>query len=763
MSGQSSYPSQASIAAAMDGPSYPNPNVQGNPYIYLAVYSSVPVYEMMVRGIGVMRRRVDSWLNATQILKVAGVDKGKRTKILEKDIAQGIHEKVQGGYGRYQGTWIPFERAVELANAYGVSHLLAPLFDYTAPPPPVSHNGGAPPPPISNPYAMAEPVPTLPAPPMQQMPSQQQHQPPQQDASAILQHARQQGLLPSPDEQLQPQLPVTGPSGHKRMGDVLSQEDLKRSRSEPSNGFNGISSYNGTPASSQLAASTSQQQHLPPLVDARPLTNFRTTLTPSTQNPTDLATMDPALLERNRTALKSIFPMDAEQSGPSGSGAPPPDLSSIFPSDLDPDTPIDENLHTALHWASALARTSLVQALVNFGADKHRGNNVGETPLIRAVLVTNNSDQDSFPRLLEVLASSLHTVDEAGRSVLHHAALVAGVKGRATSARYYLDTVLAFVAAQEKKRGVMSSFVDAQDSHGDTALNIAARGGNKALCKSLLLAGADKLKSNKLGLRPVDYGVDEPELSLSNGELLTPPPPFSLSSSVPSERSQDVLTALTSRLDVLRGTFQSELTSKTADLVSKRSHLHDLTRELASQRRELARWRKEVDRTEEAAQRVKNLQDAVDEEDAFDWTGRTEIDGSPASQLAGPGFTYRGPGSTLLNVPSGAGMEFDADPPLPETENGVVTGEALVHLLRLQAWYERVEGLMRQRVEKLEGGNQEMESKMRRIVAGVVGVEEDKVDGMLESLVQSMETDATTRDLTRVAAFLSRVKDGSLA
>ena len=71
----------------------------------LAVYSSVPVYEMMVRGIGVMRRRADSWLNATQILKVAGVDKGKRTKILEKDIAQGVHEKVQGGYGRYQGTW----------------------------------------------------------------------------------------------------------------------------------------------------------------------------------------------------------------------------------------------------------------------------------------------------------------------------------------------------------------------------------------------------------------------------------------------------------------------------------------------------------------------------------------------------------------------------------------------------------------------------------------------------------------------------------
>jgi regulatory protein SWI6 len=59
----------------------------------------------MVRGIAVMRRRGDSYVNATQILKVAGVDKGRRTKILEKEILPGKHEIVQGGYGKYQGTW----------------------------------------------------------------------------------------------------------------------------------------------------------------------------------------------------------------------------------------------------------------------------------------------------------------------------------------------------------------------------------------------------------------------------------------------------------------------------------------------------------------------------------------------------------------------------------------------------------------------------------------------------------------------------------
>lgn len=96
-------------------------NIGPQPRVYPAVYSGVgvsmsfrlgshilnlpQVYECMIRGIAVMRRRADSYVNATQILKVAGIDKGRRTKILEKEILPGKHEIVQGGYGKYQGTW----------------------------------------------------------------------------------------------------------------------------------------------------------------------------------------------------------------------------------------------------------------------------------------------------------------------------------------------------------------------------------------------------------------------------------------------------------------------------------------------------------------------------------------------------------------------------------------------------------------------------------------------------------------------------------
>ncbi|GAA5994738.1 hypothetical protein JCM5350_005656 [Sporobolomyces pararoseus] len=725
--------------------SYPNPNVQGNPYIYLAVYSSIPVYEMMVRGIGVMRRREDSWLNATQILKVAGVDKGKRTKFLEKDIAQGVHEKIQGGYGRYQGTWIPFERAVELANAFNVAHLLAPLFDYTPPPPPVSLNGGVPPPPIVNPYAPAPPIPSAaplqPPPPPQPSQSHYAQPLPPQSAQDVLMQARQQGLIPEASPADSPMASTSSqPGGLKRASDSFEQEDVKRFRNEYTNGF-------------QASPPPRQGHSSPPPPRSVPTTNFRTTLRKSNKNSIEPASYDPATLENHRTLLKAVFSLENEVSNDS-LPPPVPDLSHHLPPDLPADLPIDENYHTALHWAAALGRLSVVQAFLNYGADLHLGNNVGETPLIRAILVTNNSDQDTFGRLLEFLNPSLRTVDNSGRSVLHHCALVAGVKGRAASARYYLETILVHIAKNEK--GQFGDLINAQDSHGDTALNIAARVGNRALVRMLLDVGADKFKPNKLGLRPTDFGVEEPDLVATPAEETL----YNLGavSTVPQETSAEVLESINEMVSSLSETFNAELATKVDLLTTKRAQLQALTQDLAASRTRVTQSRQNADQIEERRQRIQNLERALEEEDSFDWTGRTEVDGSPASQLAGPGFTYRGPGSTLTNLPAGISIEFDTDPPAPSGDDGT----SLVHLLRLQSWYERVEGLLRQRIERLEGGSAELEAKLQRILADCCGVAVEEVDGMVGDLVRSLEADPSAQDLPKLAAFLSRIKDGSL-
>ncbi|GMM35943.1 transcription factor [Saccharomycopsis crataegensis] len=100
-------------------------------HLYSATYSNVPVYEFLIDGSSVMRRKSDDWVNATHILKAASFAKAKRTRILEKEVQTGSHEKVQGGYGKYQGTWIPMEDARQLAERFDVYDKLAPILEHT--------------------------------------------------------------------------------------------------------------------------------------------------------------------------------------------------------------------------------------------------------------------------------------------------------------------------------------------------------------------------------------------------------------------------------------------------------------------------------------------------------------------------------------------------------------------------------------------------------------------------------------------------------
>lgn len=67
---------------------------------------------------------------------IAGIEKGRRTKILEKELLHEKHEKIQGGYGKYQGTWyslfyfrVTIEFARMLAKQFEVSEYCAPILE----------------------------------------------------------------------------------------------------------------------------------------------------------------------------------------------------------------------------------------------------------------------------------------------------------------------------------------------------------------------------------------------------------------------------------------------------------------------------------------------------------------------------------------------------------------------------------------------------------------------------------------------------------
>jgi regulatory protein SWI6 len=202
-------------------------------------------------------------------------------------------------------------------------------------------------------------------------------------------------------------------------------------------------------------------------------------------------------------------------------------------SGADLDMPIDNSANTALHWAATLARVSLMRLLVSKGANMFRGNATGQTPLMSAVLVNNSLDHSCFPETLEILAPLIELRDTQGRTILHHIAVTCAIKGRAASSKYYLEALLEYLVRSNigasqalsfqdnypKPIGLMrfmQEMVNARDKAGNTALNLAARIGNRNIISQLMEVQADPTIPNHKGTKPVDFGVGS---DLADGDV----------------------------------------------------------------------------------------------------------------------------------------------------------------------------------------------------------------------------------------------------
>lgn len=777
-----------------------------------------------------MRRRNDSYVNATQILKVAGVDKGRRTKILEKEILPGKHEIVQGGYGKYQGTWIPLDRGRDIALQYGVAPLLSPLFDFTPSTnslgtmPIIQPTGTASPRPLSasssfssigtsGNYVPAALPSTLAPPPI--MPG---------SALRLLNQGRAQGLftpstsIHAPGRPSGFHSPGPYPSGAYAQSPFpqASQtpppnSSLKRNRSEadvdaltaplhdrtpldssrpPSTGPQPTGEDNPSPAkrarTERPPHEVSQQSSWQPRNQGQPFSYQGTSRPSSSMSVKNGAPRIPPVgspeldIHKARLASKPAVSRIMDPSLPLKDGRraaiiaaicqrddPMPVLDLIreistepihkqpSPPPLEVDVILDDQGHSALHLAASLGRQQIVDALIVNGADIHRGNHLGETPLVRACLATHSADQQTFHTLVIALHASIRTLDTSRKSVIHHIVSLAGVKGRAVAARYYLDQIFYWVA--QHQGGDFRTLVDLQDEHGDTALNIAARVGNRSLVRTLLDVGANRVLPNKLGLRPGDFGVETEELSgglrpediLSN--LRSGPPE-------PVQKSKDVIADMTAMIQALSTEFQGEIKSKQDALDVTQAHLRAATRELSEKRKQIQAWQARCGELDQINQRVRNVEKALAEEDQFDWTGRTDLNGNDARESAGPAFGWRGANSTMVGIGGSVDVSFavDSEPALPTTD----TVASLIKLRRLKLWHTRIEDLVKARLKGLQGASAEKEYQCKKIVALCTGIPIDKVEEMLENLVVAVESEAQIVDIGRVSGFMQKVRDG---
>ncbi|KAL6702453.1 transcriptional regulator swi6 [Coniothyrium glycines] len=525
------------------------------PQIYTAVYSGVSVYEMEINRIAVMRRRSDGWLNATQILKVAGVDKGKRTKVLEKEILTGEHEKVQGGYGKYQGTWINYRRGREFCRQYGVEDLLRPLLDYD-----ISADGNAghgietP----TKEQAMAANRKRFYTQSMDGRSTSQSvggtffsniSSTATSALAAMNKVARLNSPAPRPASSSHGRRAVARPS----QAPLASQESFRTSSQQSIASEPSFSGANGNGPTDSAYGTGMDETQEPPRKRMRPSqeesfsqpngaelsmrdlgsptepsesfyqhqTRHRITL-PDGEVPSALPPLPHPDTKSNEEKQAMLTDLFADQTRTDFTNHP----AILHLSGADLDMPIDNTSNTALHWAATLARVSLMRLLVSKGANMFRGNASGQTPLMSAVSVNNSLDHSCFPETLEILAPLIELRDSQGRTILHHIAVTCAIKGRAASSKYYLEALLEYLVRSNIGASQVPSFhessnypkpiglmrfmqemVNARDKAGNTALNLAARIGNRNIISQLMEVQADPTIPNHKGTRPIDFGV----------------------------------------------------------------------------------------------------------------------------------------------------------------------------------------------------------------------------------------------------------------
>ncbi|KNE71460.1 hypothetical protein AMAG_20360 [Allomyces macrogynus ATCC 38327] len=178
-----------------------------------------------------------------------------------------------------------------------------------------------------------------------------------------------------------------------------------------------------------------------------------------------------------------------------------PPLLVDRPANLPLNLALDDQGHTTLHWAAALARLDCVRVLLDQGADAAARAHDGTTPVMWAVRFDDHHVQSSFPDLLNMLGDeAVHACDEQGMTVLHHLVVVAHAAAADEDDKSAVAE--AYMKALVGGDTVTQAFLDAQDVDGNTALHLARKQNLPRLADVLVEAGASTNLRNKHGATP---------------------------------------------------------------------------------------------------------------------------------------------------------------------------------------------------------------------------------------------------------------------
>lgn len=463
-----------------------------------------------------MRRCKDDWVNATQILKLCNFPKAKRTKILEKGVQQGQHEKVQGGYGRFQGTWIPLEDARNLAVEYGILAEMVPVL-------------------YVDPHDPNLVIPKKARPPSSSSSSANAGNSAANGTPMKRKYHKRAKDIVSPkksrfDENLPPQAIFTQDYMHlvSRQGSLLGQgsapSQAMLSTMPPTHmlgtGFAPQQpDYVNNNVSLRSTSGAGYSYGLPQMLNFQmPRGKFgnygddlmggqqngyhyaKASLSHST-NDTNWSQEDHTRDSDTSTSLgdgKRVKYVDEENSFAgqllrffSEDNAPIPYFLYNPPPEFNISEPIDDEGHSPLHWAASIGNINLVHLLLTKGANSLAVSNFGLNPLSKCISFNNCYDLQNFSQMLNILELCLIITDINGRTPLHYLCQFSKSRSKLVALTSYLEQIFAklgMMATASANSGVdlVKNVVDHQDVNGDTALHLAARAGCSEFVKFLL-------------------------------------------------------------------------------------------------------------------------------------------------------------------------------------------------------------------------------------------------------------------------------------
>ena len=480
------------------------------------------------------------------------------------------------------------------------------------------------------------------------------------------------------------------------------------------------------------------------------------------------------------------------------------DLPAILlhpPADFDVNAPIDDEGHTALHWAAAMGRLTVVRILCELNADIFQANNEDQIPLVRSIMFTNNHDNQTFTDLVAYLRPSIIHRNKSGRTIFHQIAIMTSHRSKWSASKYYLEVLIKDLCGSSTQDQLqrLKQVLDFQDINGDTAITICARNQARKFCRLLIRANADIRIPNAHGRTAEEY-IQEYESQRTQRRILrngippsapqvssqsapsynisspvsqsVPPPPsgypayatvptattatgnppaFSAAQKHPRtfqtyvsesgiRATQKCIPIFSEQLEVLAGSFDAELMDKEADLTQAKHLLMNMESEI------------EMSRT--ALQEMIKMFQEVD----------PLVSGSEDVVVAGEGVLARlrervDEATRRLQMVVERGQARDLALMVREEEQGLdpstmegktpVDGEPedlASELTDLQA--ER-RNLVNRIVEiYADNGCGEMMAGYRRLIALCIGQRPDQVDGLLEQLYHVFSEEDAQKDGT---------------